>query len=156
MARPVVVAQSRVLPTQPDAVLRAALDIPLPTLLHRRHGPFPPIRTVAGQTRWAQAGDSRTIVPAGGGSMRETLTGVDAPRSFGYAITEIAGPMALLVSHIDGRWTFDPQGAGTRVSWQWTLHPKSALTVPAVRVLARVWPGYARQALQSLSDYLHR
>jgi hypothetical protein len=40
------------------------------------------------------------------------------------------------------------------VSWQWTLHPKSALTVPAVRVLAWVWPGYARQALESLSDYL--
>jgi hypothetical protein len=154
MAQPVAVEQSRIIPVGPDAAFNAALEIPLPTLLHRRHGPFPPIKTVAGQTRWAKAGDSRTIIPAGGGSMRETLTGVDGPRSFGYAITEIAGPMALLVDHIAGRWTFDQQGSGTRVTWGWTLHPKSALTAPVVWMLGRLWPGYARQALQSLSRYL--
>lgn len=153
MAKPVVVEQSRVVPVGADTAFAAALDIPLPTLLHRRHGPFPPIKTVGGQTRWAHTGDSRTIIPLGGGSMRETLTGVDGPRSFGYAITEIAGPMALLVDHIDGRWTFQQQGGGTRVTWGWTLHPKSALTAPVVWVLGRLWPGYARQALESLARY---
>jgi hypothetical protein len=37
------------------------------------------------------------------------VTGVDAPRSFGYAITDITGPMAMLVDRIDGRWSFRPQ-----------------------------------------------
>lgn len=123
-------------------------------LLPRRYGPFPPIKTVQGQTRWARAGDSRTIVPVGGGSMRETLTDVEAPASFGYVITEIAGPMSLLVDHIDGLWTFTENGGGTRVSWRWTLHPTSALTAPVVTVLGWLWPGYARQALESLSRYL--
>lgn len=156
MAHPVVVEQSRAVAAAPEQAFAAALSIPLPTLLPRRYGPFPPIRTVRGQTSWAQAGDSRTIVPSGGGSMRETLTAVDAPASFGYRITEIAGPMALLVDHIDGRWTFTAQGAGTRVAWGWTLYPKSALTAPVVAVLGRLWNGYARLALGSLSDYLAR
>ncbi|MBU3750103.1 MAG: SRPBCC family protein [Mycobacterium sp.] len=154
MARLVAVEQSQVLNADPGKAFAAALDIPLPALLPRRYGPFPPIESVQGQTRWVQAGDSRTIVPAGGGSMRETLTDVDGPRSFGYAITEIAGPMALLVDRIDGLWTFSPQGGGTRVSWRWTLHAKSMLTLPVVRVLGWLWPGYARLALNSLAGYL--
>ena len=156
MANPVSVDQSRAIPATQEDAFAAALAITLPTLLYRRYGPFPPIKAVEGQTRWAEAGDGRTIVPAGGGSMRETLTGVDAPRSFGYAITDITGPMAMLVDRIDGRWTFRPQGTGTGVTWGWTLHPKSALSVPVVPVLARIWHGYARQALESLSDYLLR
>ena len=73
--------------------------------------------------------------------MRETLTGVDAPRSFGYAITAITGPMAMLVDRIDGRWSFRPQGTGTGVTWGWTLLPKSALSAPVVPVLARICRG---------------
>lgn len=144
------------IPVAPAQAFVAAMEIPLPTLLPRRYGPFPPIKTVRGQTEWAQSGDSRTIVPAGGGSMRETLTDVQAPTSFGYRISEIAGPMALLVDHIDGLWTFSPQGGGTRVTWGWTLHPKSVLTAPVVAVLGALWNGYARGALESLSDYLAR
>jgi hypothetical protein len=156
MSQPVVVEQSRAIPVTAEAAFAGALEIPLPTLLHRRHGPFPPIKTVQGQTHWAHSGDSRIVVPAGGGSMRETLTAVNAPQSFGYVITEIAGPMALLVSQVDGLWTFHAQGAGTRVSWRWTLHPSSTFTTPLVRVLGWLWDGYARQALESLSDYLVR
>ena len=59
----------------PEEAFAAALSIPLPTLLHRRYGPFPPIRAVQGQTEWAREGNGRTNVVAGGGSMRETLTG---------------------------------------------------------------------------------
>ncbi len=153
---PVVVEQSRVIAAPVEKVFTAALDIPLPTLLPRRSGPFPPIKTVRGQTNWAQAGDSRTILPAGGGSMLETLTGVDVPVSFGYAVTEITGPMAFLVDHIDGLWTFRAEGAGTTATWQWTLHPKSVLTAPIVAVLGRLWHGYARQALHSLSAFIVR
>lgn len=153
---PVTVERSRVVAATPEEAFAAALDIPLPRLLHRRYGPFPPIKDVTGQTCWQKAGDSRTIVPAGGGSMRETLTTVEGPHSFGYAVTDITGPMALLVGHVEGTWLFTPGGPGTQVTWRWVLHPTSALTAPAVRVLGRLWNGYARQALESLSDYLGR
>ena len=91
--------------------------------------------------------------------MRETLTEVDLGHSFGYTITGITGitgPMAPLIGQVEGAWIFDSAGTGTRVTWRWILHPKSAFTAPALPVFARLWRGYAGRALESLSDYLVR
>jgi hypothetical protein len=90
----------------------------------------------------------------GGGSMREKLTSVDPPRSFGYTLSNIKGPLAALVGSIDGMWTFTPAGTGTTVTWQWILHPKSGVTAPALPVFGAVWKGYARRTLETLSDLL--
>lgn len=86
--------------------------------------------------------------------MRETLTEVDPGRSSRYTITGITGPMAPLADQIEGAWFFDPAGTGTQVTWEWILHPKSAISAPALPVFARLWRGYARQSLESLSDDL--
>lgn len=59
-------------------------------------------------------GETRTIVLAGGGSMSETLTSVDEPKSFGHIITEVTGPMAPLIDRVDGAWIF-AAGAGIAV-----------------------------------------
>ena len=129
--------------------------MPLPTLFRQWYGPIPPIKEVRDQHGdWHSVGETRTIVLAGGGTMRETLTAVDPGRSFGYTITDITGPMAPLMDHVEGSWIFDQVGTGTRVTWRWVLHPKSAFSAPALPVFARVWRGYAGQALESLSDYL--
>ena len=129
--------------------------MPLPTLFRQWYGPIPPIREVRDQHGdWHSVGETRTIVLAGGGTMRETLTAVDPGRSFGYTITDITGPMAPLMDHVEGSWIFDQVGTGTRVTWRWVLYPKSAFSAPALPVFARVWRGYAGQALESLSDYL--
>lgn len=155
MGHPVVVEQSRAIPVVPAEAFARTLPMPLPTLFARWYGPIPPITEVRGQTGdWSAAGQTRTIVLAGGGTMRETLTAVETPTWFGYTITGITGPMAPLIDHIDGAWIFSPRGTGTEVTWRWTLHRKSALTAPALPVFARIWRGYARQALESLSDYL--
>ncbi len=157
MAQPVVVEQSRAIPVAPDEAFARTLPMPLPTLFRRWYGPIPPIKAVRDQTGdWQQAGQSRTIELTGGGTMRETLTAVDVPQSFAYTITGITGPLAPLIDHIDGAWIFAPKGTGTNVTWQWALHRKSALTAPALPVFARLWRGYARQSLDSLSDYLLR
>ncbi len=63
--------------------------------------------------------------------------------------------MAPLIDHVEGGlWAFSEQGTGTKVTWQWTLHPKSALTAPLLPVFARIWRGYANQALATLSEHL--
>ena len=129
--------------------------MPLPTLFRQWYGPIPPIKEVRDQHGdWHSVGETRTIVLAGGGTMRETLTAVDPGRSFGYTITDITGPMAPLMDHVEGSWIFDQVGTGTRVTWRWVLYPTSAFGAPALPVFARVWRGYAGQALESLSDYL--
>lgn len=155
MAQPLAVEQSRAIPIAPQEAFARTLPMPLPTLFHRWYGPIPPIKAIRDQTgEWSAAGQTRTIVLAGGGTMRETLTGVDAPHSFSYLIDGLTGPLGALVDHVDGSWIFTPHGTGTRVTWRWVIHRKSALTAPALPVFGRIWLGYARQALGSLSDYL--
>jgi len=155
MADPVVVEQARAIPVSPEDAFAKTLPMPLPTLFHRWYGPIPPIKSVHAQTGgWDTAGQTRAIALAGGGGMCETLTTVDAPRMFGYTLTDVKGAMAALIDHVDGAWIFEPAGTGTEVTWRWTLHPRSALSAPALPLFARIWRGYAGRALATLSDYL--
>ena len=155
MAHPIVVEQSRAIPVAPEEAFAKTLPLPLPTLFPRWYGPIPPIKAVHGQTgEWAMVSQTRDIALVGGGGMRETLTKVDPPRAFGYTLTDVRGAMAPLIARVEGEWVFTPKGTGTEVTWRWTLHPKSALTAPALPVFARIWRGYAKQALQTLSDHL--
>ena len=155
MAQPVVVEQSRSIPVAPADAFARTLPMPLPSLFRRWYGPIPPIKAIRDQSReWTETGETRTIVLTGGGSMRETLTALDPPRSFGYLIDDLRGPLSALVDHVEGTWIFTPDGTGTRVTWRWVIHRKSALTAPLLPVFGRIWLGYARQALEALSDYL--
>lgn len=150
-----VVERSRSIPVTVEDAFAGTLPIPLPVLFRRWYGPIPPIKEVRGQIgNWGTAGQTRTVILTGGGSMREELTSVDEPRSFDYTLTQITGPMSLLVGLVDGQWRFSPTGAGTQVTWRWTIHPRSALATPALPVLAKLWQGYARQALEELSAQL--
>ena len=155
MAHPVVVEQSRVIPVSPEVAHAKTLPMPLPELFSHWYGPIPPIKAVRGQVgNWATVGQTRTIALVGGGGMRETLTSVDSPHSFGYTLNDVRGAMAPLIDHVEGEWLFTPDGTGTTVTWRWTLHPRSAVTAPVLPVFARIWRGYARQALETLSGHL--
>ena len=157
MAQPLVVEQSRAIPVTVEAAFDGTVPIPLPTLFHRWYGPIPPIKAVHGQAgEWNAVGKSRTVQLTGGGSMHEQLTSYDAPRSFGYALSDVKGPLAPLVDHVDGLWSFEPTGTGTKVTWRWTIHPRSAFTAPLLPVFGKLWLGYARQSLEELSNQLVR
>ncbi|OBH37300.1 hypothetical protein A5692_00815 [Mycobacterium sp. E342] len=156
MTQPLVVEQSRVVPVAPDAAFHGTLPISLPEIFGRWYGPIPPIREVRDQTGdWDTAGRSRTIMLVGG-SAREDLTSVDAPRSFGYRLTGIHGPMALLVGSVTGEWTFTPAGDGTEITWRWTIYPKSPLSAPGLPLFGMLWKRYARRALGDLGEVLTR
>lgn len=124
-------------------------------IFRRWYGPIPPIKEVVDQTgEWSTPGQARVVKLVGGGSMREELTSIDPPKSFGYTLTELKGPLAPLVRQIEGEWTFAPAGDGTTVTWQWTIHPRSPLAAPLLPVFARIWKGYARQSLAELAARL--
>jgi hypothetical protein len=155
MAKSVVVGQSRAIPVAVEDAFSRTLALPLPVIFSHWYGPIPPIRQVRDQTgEWDAAGQTRTVMMVGGGSIREELTSVDPPRSFGYTLSDIKGPLAPLVGSVEGTWSFAPAGTGTTVTWQWILHPKSGVTAPALPVLGRIWKGYARRALETLSELL--
>ncbi|RAU93914.1 SRPBCC family protein [Mycobacterium colombiense] len=155
MPNSLVVDQSVLAPVAVADAFHRTLPIALPALFHRWYGPFPPIKEVREQTgAWDAAGQTRIVHLAGGARMREELTSVDPPRSFGYRLSEITGPMALLVDHILGEWVFAPAAAGTEITWRWDIRPRSALTAWALPMLGGLWKGYARGALRHLSALL--
>jgi len=155
MTKPLVVEQSRTIAMGQANVFRDMVPMPLPELFSKWYGPIPPIKETRNQTGdWDAAGQTRTVVLVGGGSMQEKLTHFDAPHSFGYTLSDVKGPLSPLVDHVVGVWTFEPIGNGTNVTWRWTIHPRSALTAPLLPVFGRLWKGYARQSLAELSRQL--
>jgi hypothetical protein len=148
---------TRAIPVDPKAAFDGTLPINLATIFNRWYGPIGPVKEVRHQLgEWATVGQTRTVRQVGGGSLREELTNIDAPRTFGYRLTDIKGPLAPLVDHIDGQWRFEPAGTGTNVTWQWTVHPKGKLGALAMPTFERLWCGYARQGLEQLSAELMR
>jgi hypothetical protein len=157
MPKPHVMTQSRAIPVDPESAFHRTLVTPLPGLFRRRYGPIAPVKAVLGQTgEWGTVGQTRTVTQVGGGTMREELTLVDPPRAFGYTLSGITGPLAPLVNHIEGLWSFTPVGTGTDITWRWEVYPKSSAATVAMPVFARLWRGFARQSLEVLSDEMLR
>jgi Polyketide cyclase / dehydrase and lipid transport len=155
MTRTLAVEQSRVIPVGVDAAFHGTLPLPLTTIFSHWYGPIGPIKEVRDQTgEWDAAGQTRVVMLTPSGSFREELTSLDPPHSFGYALTQITGPLGLLISRADGEWRFTASGSATQVSWRWNIHARSALTAPLLPVLGRLWNGYARQSLETLSALL--
>lgn len=148
--QPIEVQQSRTIPLALEDAFRHVIVIPLPVMFSRRHLLMPPIKEVRDQDGdWGVAiGQTRTIETSDGGVMHEELTQLDAPNLFGYDLTVMKGPMKGLVGGVKGQWRFAPDGDGTKVTWAWTLTPKSALTRPVLKLIARHWMGYAEKALE--------
>ena len=154
MARPVTIESSRAVPVTLHEAFEGTLPIALTAIFSRRFGLLPPIKEVRGQHGvWGQVGQSRTIITSDGGTMRESLTDVQPPHSFSYRLTDITGPLRPLVESIDGRWAFAPKGTGTEITWRWTIHPRPAGAI-ALPPITMMWRGYARQALELLSEQL--
>jgi hypothetical protein len=155
MTRSLAVEQSRLIRVGIDEAFAGTLPLPLTTIFRHWYGPIGPIKQVRDQTGdWASPGQTRLVLLTPSGSMREELTSVDPPHSFGYALTQITGPLGLLVGRADGQWVFTPSGTATTVTWRWNIHARSPLTAPLLPALGRLWKGYARRSLETLSTLL--
>jgi hypothetical protein len=155
VARPISVEASRAIPVEPRRAFDQTLLMPLTELFTRRYGLLPPIKQVREQDGpWGQVGQSRTVVTTDGGTVRELLVNLDPPHSFSYRLSEITGPLRPLVESIDGRWEFAPEGTGVLITWRWTMHPRGVLGARVMPAITSMWHGYARQALEQLSEQL--
>ncbi len=132
----------------------ALIAAPLPTLFDRRALAVSSIREVRDQDgAWGTVGQSRTIVLADGGTLRETLTSVDRPRHFAYTLDRVTGPLKLLAATVDGVWSVDRDRDGVRIGWDWTLHP-TRVGRPLMPVFAWMWRRYAALALERVETVL--
>jgi len=151
------VEASRVVSVEPGVAFDRLMGVRLTDVFTRRFAAFPAVAEVTDQPDdWGAVGQTRTIVLADGGRLRETLTDVERPHSFAYLLDRIEGPLRHFVDTIDGVWTITPQDGGTRIGWAWTFHPKASPARLTTSVLGRMWKGYADRALLELEAILTR
>lgn len=145
MTAPYQLTSSSVVPVPPTAAFQGVLDAPLDQLFPTRSGPIPPVVRCDGQEgAWGVTlGQTRTVVLADGGTNLETLVAADSPNVYCYRLSDFTGPMKGLVAGVDGRFTFVPEGSGTRVTWSWELHATNPVARVLLPVLGVFWRRYA-------------
>lgn len=144
MSSPYLLSSSTVVPASQDAAYAGVLDAPLEQLFTERAGLIPPIKECTGQDGgWDAVGKTRTVVLADGSSNLETLVEYSRPGNYRYRLTDFTGPMKALVDHVEGQFSFVPEGAGTRVTWSWKIHPTNPLARGVLPVVGFFWRKYA-------------
>ena len=149
------VEASRPLSVGQVAAFDGLMAADLPDLFSRRFAAFPPVREVDNeQAGWGEVGQSRVIRLADGGSLRETLTSVDRPHGFSYLLDDLHGRLRPFVRTVEGAWSVDAEGTGSRVTWAWTLYPTGSPARLTLNVIGRMWKGYAERSLEQLEVIL--
>jgi Polyketide cyclase / dehydrase and lipid transport len=154
MADPVQLSSSHTVQLPVQDAFDRVLVAPLEQVFARRFGPIPAIRRTSQQGDWGTVGQQRTIDFTDPGSVRERLTVVERPHRFGYTLSDVVGPMKLLIAGVEGLWAFEPDGTGTRITWSWTVHPANSVGRLAMPLFGRVWQGYARRSLAQLETLI--
>lgn len=137
-------SSSTVVPYPAAQAFAGILDAPLEELFTSRSGPIPPIKECTGQDGgWDAVGKTRTVVLADGSSNLETLVEYSSPGNYRYQLTDFTGPMKALVARVEGQFSFVAEGAGTRVTWSWKIHPTNPVALRLLPVVGFFWRRYA-------------
>lgn len=140
---------------EPQRAFDELIAMPLSTVFVSRYAAFPVIRDVRDAPEaWDTVGQTRTLLLGDGFTLRETMTSLDRPHSFGYALDQITGPMRPFVRSVQGLWTVVPEGQGSRITWAWDIEPLAPPARLTMSVIGRMWHGYAERALQRIDDIL--
>jgi Polyketide cyclase / dehydrase and lipid transport len=152
MPSEVSITRTALIPGATEAVFAfiAAEDV-LPKVL-TGYGPLPAVVRTSDHTGpWDQVGSARVVHLADGGTAREQVTLLEAPRRFAYRVWDISNPIiSALTTEARGDWTFVAVAQGTQVTWTYTFVAKNAIAAVPLSAIAQVlWRGYMDVCLEN-------
>jgi hypothetical protein len=148
MARGIGITVERVVRAGGERTFDSVAPVPLEEIFNR-FGPIPGVKGTRDQTGdWDEVGQTRVVELTDGSQAQEELTTYDRPRHFAYRLSELTGPLRLLVDHADGAWWFADRGDGTTgVTWTYCFEPRFGGRWVTRCVIAPFWRRYAGRAL---------
>jgi hypothetical protein len=96
------VETSRLVAVEPTQAFERLLAARQAEVFSHRYAAFPAIREVTDEPEtWGVVGQSRRLVLADGGGMRQTITAVDRPLRYAYLLDEIQGALRPFVRTVE-------------------------------------------------------
>jgi uncharacterized protein YndB with AHSA1/START domain len=137
----------------PSEVFRVAAEDAKSLALYFRG--IPPLIPGIVEARFPEEGAPRPgmlrhVKLSDGSRVVERLLAFEAPRLHRYDMAEMQRLQKLLLTNMQGEWTFSPEGEGCRVVWDYSFFEKSAVTRPVVWLVAKLF----RRAMQNCLDQL--
>jgi hypothetical protein len=114
------------------------------------------VRTEAIRGTWDpdqdRVGDRRRVVLDDGHFAAEEVL-VDEPRVFRYIVWGYTNYAGLMIDHAIGEFSFEDEGATTRLTWSYSFQPRSAIARPLVANFVRgPWADLMRATLQVMGE----
>ncbi|MES1212791.1 MAG: SRPBCC family protein [Leifsonia sp.] len=128
-----------------------------PVRFYPRFRVIPAVTSVTDQTgAWDAVGQTRTLHLSDGSSVVETTTEVQRPGLFAYRLTDFTKVFGPLVDHALAEWRFDPDTAGTRITWTYTFFGRTGRGWIVGLIVRLAWAAYMRKVLVGLVDEVRR
>ena len=114
------------------------------------------VRTEAIRGAWDpdqdRVGDRRRVVLDDGHFAAEEVL-VDEPRVFRYIVWGYTNYAGLMIDHAIGEFSFEDEGAMTRLTWSYSFQPRSAIVRPLLANFVRgPWAGLMQATLQVMRE----
>lgn len=133
----VITRASLTMPGTPEEVFDVATDVEKLGTFFRGKGPVPGIERaeVVGGGPLIE-GSRRRIHNSDGSVIDEDMEILDRGRMQQYRIRSgIRWPLSWLARGVLSRWTFSPDGEGTRIDWSFDVELTSPLAWPTVKIV---------------------
>jgi polyketide cyclase/dehydrase/lipid transport protein len=124
-----------------DDVFQYVVDEGTPARDLRAYGMAPGVRGGVRLTGggWDHVGARRVVVLDEGATLVEEIERIEAPRRFGYRVSDFSFEMKDLASEGHGYWEFVPTAEGTRVTWTYVFTARACPVEPALRAAVGVF-----------------
>ncbi len=104
---------------------------------------------------WGEAGAARKIFFKDGTTSLERIVETDFPRSYKYQPWAYTSPVRFLSGHAVSTMSALPDGAGTRIVWDYGFHAKNGLAYGPLALFVRYdWARNLKNALVILKKHL--